>query len=127
AGRIVAGGSSTAAKADKGQAGTATKEGEPSTVTAIGKSSGTAPEKTEKASDGAIVKPVSELPTDSAKTNAWQYGVGAFDEQSKRTIDFLPFRHWTGDVWQVSGELPNAERGWVLVGAAGGHAGKTQK
>ncbi len=61
----------------------------------------------------------SDLPERPASD--WQYGYGAFDEQTERTGDFTPLEHWTGSQWQAGPELPDPQRGWVLLNAQGGH------
>ena len=53
----------------------------------------------------------------------WQYGWGEFDQGSGRVARFEKLRHWTGSEWQGGLERPDPEIGWVILNAAGGHAG----
>lgn len=131
---IFSGGRSAAAKVDKGQAGTVKREEEASSLTGINKSPGTvtdsksgSPEKIEKDPVSDSEKAVSAPSITTAKTEDWQYGIGAFDEQSQRIVDFQSLGHWAGDSWRVSRELPDPKRGWILVGPTGGNVGKTQR
>lgn len=52
----------------------------------------------------------------------WQYGYGPYDEASQRT-NFTPLPYWTGSAWQGGAALPDPQLGWVILHAAGGHAG----
>lgn len=54
---------------------------------------------------------------------AWQFGWGLFDEAENRVTQFNRLPHFTGSTWQGSATLPDADLGWVLLNAAGGHAG----
>jgi hypothetical protein len=54
---------------------------------------------------------------------AWQYGYGTYDPGMKRLARFAPLPHWTGSAWQGGPVLPDPKLGWVIVHAAGGHAG----
>ncbi|MEX1230765.1 MAG: PSD1 and planctomycete cytochrome C domain-containing protein [Planctomycetaceae bacterium] len=56
----------------------------------------------------------------------WQYGYGAFDAGSQRLAAFHPLPHWTGDRWQGGAEVPDANIGWVILHASGGHPGNTE-
>jgi hypothetical protein len=51
----------------------------------------------------------------------WQYGVGRYDEATKKVVDFRPLPHFTGMAWQGGMKLPDAKLGWVLLTAEGGH------
>jgi mono/diheme cytochrome c family protein len=51
----------------------------------------------------------------------WQYGYGQFDEAANRTGPFTTLAHWTGSQWQGGPQLPDAQLGWVLLHASGGH------
>jgi len=53
----------------------------------------------------------------------WSYGFGHFDESAQRVTGFELLPHWTGSAWQGGAVLPDARTGWVIVHAAGGHAG----
>ncbi|HWB13247.1 MAG TPA: PSD1 and planctomycete cytochrome C domain-containing protein [Pirellulales bacterium] len=55
--------------------------------------------------------------------DAWQFGWGAFDEAESRVTQFNALPHFTGSAWQGGPTLPEAGLGWVLLNAAGGHAG----
>ena len=57
----------------------------------------------------------------------WQYGFGAYDESSQRVASFTPLPHWTGNSWQGGTNLPDAQLGWVLLNATGGHVGNDQE
>ncbi len=54
---------------------------------------------------------------------AWQFGYGSYDEVAKRTLQFTPLPHFTSSSWQGSAALPDPQVGWVILHAAGGHAG----
>ena len=58
--------------------------------------------------------------------SVWQYGVGRFDEATKRVADFRPLPHFTGMAWQGGPKLPDSKLGWVLLTAEGGHPGSAQ-
>lgn len=71
-------------------------------------------------------------PTDSqlALTDAlinrkpmWQYGHGWYDPTSEPRVSFDTLQHWTGTQWQAGKELPDAELGYTLLRATGGHPG----
>jgi hypothetical protein len=57
----------------------------------------------------------------------WQYGFGSFDEEDNRTGTFTPLPHWTGSQWQGGPNLPDAQFGWVLLNAHGGHPDIAQR
>ncbi|MGH7134996.1 MAG: DUF1553 domain-containing protein, partial [Pirellulales bacterium] len=78
----------------------------------------------------------SETPTDFAlpalqplvakyprHVEAWQFGWGAFNEAENRVTQFTSLPHFTGSSWQGGPMLPDGTLGWVLLTAAGGHAG----
>jgi hypothetical protein len=58
--------------------------------------------------------------------SVWQYGIGRFDEATKRVIDFRPLPHFTGMSWQGGPKLPDPKLGWVLLTAEGGHPSNPQ-
>jgi hypothetical protein len=53
---------------------------------------------------------------------AWQFGWGAFDETTK-AVQFQPLASFTGSTWQGGGSLPDANVGWAMLSAHGGHPG----
>jgi hypothetical protein len=53
----------------------------------------------------------------------WQYGFGGFDAKGNRTTGFTALPHFTGSAWQGGPALPDPKVGWVILHAAGGHAG----
>ena len=57
------------------------------------------------------------------RVEGWQFGYGTFDEAEKRVTQFSALPHFTGSAWQGGPTLPDANLGWVLLTAAGGHAG----
>ncbi len=57
----------------------------------------------------------------SAHAPVWQYGWGGFDGKA---VEFHPLKHWTGTVWQGGPALPDADLGFVHLGAAAGHPGR---
>ena len=65
--------------------------------------------------------------------SAWQYGYGSVDNSASvagsnsLSVHFQPLSHWTGSQWQGGTALPDATVGWVLLHAAGGHAGDDQQ
>ncbi len=58
------------------------------------------------------------------RSEAWQFGCGVYDDVSQRTSAFAPLPHWTGSHWQGGPQLPDPQIGWVILHAAGGHAGE---
>ncbi|MBI3857518.1 MAG: DUF1553 domain-containing protein, partial [Planctomycetes bacterium] len=53
--------------------------------------------------------------------SVWQYGLGRYDETTKRVTDFRPLPHFTGMAWQGGPKVPDPKLGWVLLTAEGGH------
>ena len=51
----------------------------------------------------------------------WQYGYGAYDEQTNRTGSFTPLTHWVDSRWQAGAKLPDSNLGYVSLHATGGH------
>jgi len=71
--------------------------------------------------------PASELAAQLAgrfrrPAEAWGYGYGGYNESEQRA-NFTSLPHWTGGAWQGSAALPDPSVGWVILHAAGGHAG----
>jgi len=58
---------------------------------------------------------------------AWQFGYGAVDEAARRVTQFAVLPHFTGSAWQGGAALPDPAIGWVILHAAGGHAGNDQQ
>jgi hypothetical protein len=58
---------------------------------------------------------------------AWQFGYGSFDEAAKKVGQFAALPHFTGSAWQGGAALPDPAIGWVILHAAGGHAGNDQQ
>ncbi|HEX5500455.1 MAG TPA: DUF1553 domain-containing protein, partial [Thermomicrobiales bacterium] len=58
---------------------------------------------------------------------SWQFGYGAFAAEENRVTQFAPLPHFTGSAWQGGAALPDAQLGWVILHAAGGHAGNDQQ
>ena len=57
----------------------------------------------------------------------WTYGLGHFNGDSNCTQGFERLEHWTGTQWQAGEKLPDADRGWVLLNANGGHPDVSQR
>jgi hypothetical protein len=57
----------------------------------------------------------------------WSYGYGEFDEASGRVGKFQSLNCFTGDAWQNSAYLPDAELGWLMLDATGGYPGEDLK
>lgn len=57
------------------------------------------------------------------QAEAWQFGFGAFGEDSQRVAKFTPLPHFTGSSWQGGTTLPDPQIGWAILHAEGGHAG----
>ncbi|HYG78008.1 MAG TPA: DUF1553 domain-containing protein [Planctomycetota bacterium] len=72
-----------------------------------------------------FIKQSDPLTTEAAKPAppVWSYGYGAYDQNAKKVTKFTVFPHFTGSVWQCSGNLPDSKLGWVLLNAQGGHPG----
>ncbi len=66
-----------------------------------------------------LVASAAEVPT----TTRWQYGVGAFDEQTGKVVGFQPLPHFTGSSWQGSMTMPDAKLSFAMLTARGGHPG----
>jgi hypothetical protein len=69
----------------------------------------------------------------ASPNSAWQYGFGVIvetmpDAADKRpVVQFRSLPHWTGSQWQGGMALPDAQIGWALLHAAGGHPGDDQQ
>ncbi len=59
------------------------------------------------------------------ETPVWQYGYGDVDGVSGRVSIFHPLPFYSNYAWQGGKELPDAQLGWVLLSAEGGHPGKS--
>jgi hypothetical protein len=59
----------------------------------------------------------------SPKAADWQYGLGRYDEEQQRVVDFQALPHFTGTAWQGGPALPDGKLGWVQLTATGGHPG----
>jgi hypothetical protein len=57
-------------------------------------------------------------------SGAWQYGWGAYDEQTKRVATFTQFPHFEEGRWRGGPQLPDPTIGWAFLTAQGGHTGK---
>lgn len=57
----------------------------------------------------------------TANIDPWSYGYGSIDEATGQIAQFALLPHWTGAQWQGSASLPDAQVGWVLLNANGGH------
>ncbi|WP_218933521.1 PSD1 and planctomycete cytochrome C domain-containing protein [Rubripirellula lacrimiformis] len=54
---------------------------------------------------------------------AWRYGSGTVDDAAGVIRDFVDLPHFTGTSWQGSATAPDAEFGWTILSASGGHPG----
>lgn len=61
------------------------------------------------------------LPELNPPRSEWQYGFGSVDESTGTVQSFQPLPHFTGSAWQGGPSLPDANLGWVLLTATGGH------
>jgi hypothetical protein len=52
----------------------------------------------------------------------WQYGWGVYDGLSDR-VEFHALPHFAGASWQGGEALPDAQLGWAMLSAEGGHPG----
>jgi hypothetical protein len=52
----------------------------------------------------------------------WRFGWGAYDPQSDRVM-FHPLPAFVNNAWQGGAALPDAQLGWAMLNAAGGHPG----
>lgn len=65
--------------------------------------------------------------------SAWQYGYGYVEEPAAGTVgglgrtQFTVAPHFTGSTWQGGPTLPDPAIGYVILHAAGGHAGNDQQ
>lgn len=57
---------------------------------------------------------------------SWKYGYG-FAEANGQPVRFQPLPHFTGSAWQGGATLPDPALGFVILHAAGGHAGNDQQ
>jgi hypothetical protein len=55
----------------------------------------------------------------------WQYGWGVYDGLSDR-VEFHTLPHLAGASWQGSEALPDAQLGWAMLSAEGGHPGDAE-
>ena len=74
--------------------------------------------------------PAIEMPSlaslQTVPTAQWLYGTGKVDENSGVVHDFQSLAHFAGSQWQGSQTLPDANIGYVLLHANGGHPGNPQ-
>ncbi len=75
-------------------------------------------------SDRSLTEPFA--PRYASHAASWQYGHG-FVEANGQPVQFHPLPHFTGSAWQGGAALPDPTTGWVILHAAGGHAGNDQK
>ncbi len=65
-----------------------------------------------------------ELQTQLPVTQSpWSFGRGSISSTEPAVTTFTPLGHWTGSQWQGGPQLPDADLGWVLLHATGGHTG----
>lgn len=57
---------------------------------------------------------------------SWKYGYG-FAEASGSQVQFTPLAHFSGSSWQGGPAVPDPAVGYVILHAAGGHAGNDQQ
>jgi hypothetical protein len=63
-----------------------------------------------------------------AKSNAWAYGWGEFDEASGKLTSFMPLPRFVNNQWQgTADKLPDEKLGWAMLTADGGHVGNDLK
>jgi len=66
------------------------------------------------------------------RMTSWEVGMGRVRAAAEAVavgsawVQFEPLTFWTGSSYQAGAALPDAERGWVLLNAAGGHPGDAQ-
>lgn len=53
----------------------------------------------------------------------WEYGYGAYDENSNKLSNFKAIPYWNGKQYQGSDQLPDPKLGWVFLDKTGGHPG----
>ncbi|MCH9774974.1 MAG: PSD1 and planctomycete cytochrome C domain-containing protein [Planctomycetes bacterium] len=53
----------------------------------------------------------------------WEYGYGAYDQESKKLSHFNPLPYWNGKQFQGGERLPDPKIGWVFIDSTGGHPG----
>ncbi len=58
---------------------------------------------------------------------SWYHGYGTYEPARKRVTEFSVLPVFTNNVWQGSGNLPDAKLGWVMLNNAGGHPGNDGK
>ncbi len=59
----------------------------------------------------------------SPTVDDWQYGVGRYDPDQGRVVEFRPLPHFTGDSWQGGPSWPDPTLGWARLTPEGGHPG----
>lgn len=57
---------------------------------------------------------------------AWRYGSGRVDDKAGVIHDFVDLPHYTGTAWQGGKTTPDAEFGWTILNASGGHPGNPE-
>ncbi|MSU63320.1 MAG: DUF1553 domain-containing protein [Pedosphaera sp.] len=67
------------------------------------------------------------LPLFEPEMPAWYYGYGNYEPARKRVTEFSVLPAFTNNVWQGSGNLPDAKLGWVMLNNAGGHPGNDRE
>ena len=58
---------------------------------------------------------------------ALRLAAGEYDEVKRQLTRFTPLPHWTGQVWQASGEFPDKALGHLRLTATGGHPGNDRQ
>lgn len=56
----------------------------------------------------------------------WSYGFGRFDVGAGRLESFTTLPHFNGQMWRGGEALPDAQVGWAMWHANGGHPGNSQ-
>jgi len=74
--------------------------------------------------DRSLTEPLAQRYASHAAS--WKYGYG-FTETNGHPVQFNPLPHFTGSSWQGGAVLPDPAVGYVILHAAGGHAGNDQQ
>ncbi|MFK7777046.1 MAG: DUF1549 and DUF1553 domain-containing protein [Gimesia sp.] len=57
----------------------------------------------------------------------WEYGYGAYNQESNKLLNFKPLPYWNGSQYQGGERLPDSKLGWVFLDATGGHPGNNMQ
>jgi mono/diheme cytochrome c family protein len=70
-----------------------------------------------------FLKEQAKVPPRPPELPVWKHGFGEYDEAREQVKQFSALPYFTGDAYQGGAKLPDAQLGWVMLNANGGHVG----